>query len=199
MYPFPTLPKRLSSFIFAQLCDELPPPRDDTPDSVNDRDMAAMAAVAALGPIDLTEAALAVRIVATDAHARDSLRLAGQNQADLTAVLRCRAQAASMMRQSQQALRSLERLQAMRPLAPPTREDAMTDAPAAETSAERGPDEASPDIAAQAVKSPTGGKPKEEDTWQVPPNNLPGFAQLWLLPAHVTRNQKPYNPHRKAY
>ena len=199
MYPFPTLPRRLSSFIFAQLCEELPPPRDNAPDSVNDRDMAAMAAVAALGPIDPAEAILAVRVVATDAHARDSLRLAGQNQADLTSVLRCRAQAASMMRQSHQAQRALERLQAMRPLAPPTREDDMTDAPVSEASAERGPDEASPDIAANAVKRPTGGKPKEEDAWQVPPNNLPGFAQLWLLPAHVTRNQKPYNPHRQTY
>jgi len=191
MYPFPTPPKRLSSFIFARLCDELPKPPDESADSRNSRDMAAMAAVAALGPIDMTEAMLAVRVVATDAHARDSLRLATINHADLPTVMRCRSQAASMMRQSQQAHRALERLQAMRPIAPPVHEDLPDEA------TDEAPAEASADSAADAVKKPTAPKPKE-DEWEIPPNNLPGFAQLWLLPGHVTRHQKRYVPQQKA-
>ena len=188
MYPFPTLPKRLSSFIFAQLCAELPKPPDEYADTRNTRDMAAMAAVAALGPIDMTEAMLAVRVVATDAHARDSLRLATLNHADLPMVLRCRSQAASMMRQSQQAHRALERLQATRPIAPPDHAD-LPDEMA---------EEAAADITTDVVKKPATTKPKE-DEWEIPPNNLPGFAQLWLLPPHVTRNQKRYEPQQQRY
>ena len=69
--------------------------------------MGAMDAVAALNPADAFEARLAARIVAMDAHAADTLRLAGLAVNDPAEMHRCRAQAASMSRQSNAALRSL--------------------------------------------------------------------------------------------
>jgi hypothetical protein len=73
-----------------------------------------MDAVVALNPDNAFEARLAVRVVSTDAHAADALRSAALAADDPGEVLRCRAQAASMMRQSDAALRSLLRLQATR-------------------------------------------------------------------------------------
>jgi hypothetical protein len=73
-----------------------------------------MDAVAALNPYDAFEARLAARIVGMDAHAADSLRSAGLAAADPAEMHRCRAQAASMARQSDAALRSLLRMQATR-------------------------------------------------------------------------------------
>ncbi len=96
------------------LCTELPPPSEDTPDARAARDQGAMAAVAALHPEDAFEARLAVRIVAMDAHAGDGLRLAGLAVNDPSEMRRCRAQAASMARQSDAALRSLLRMQTTR-------------------------------------------------------------------------------------
>jgi hypothetical protein len=100
--------------IFARLCSELPPSVADTPDLRAKRDEDAMDAVAALHPDDAFEALLAVRIVAMDAHAGDSLRSAGLAVNDPMEVRRCRAQAASMARQADAALRSLLRIQAIR-------------------------------------------------------------------------------------
>ena len=73
-----------------------------------------MDAVVALHPDDAFEARLAVRIVAMDSHAGDSLRSAGLAGDDPEKIRRCRAQAASMARQSDAALRSLQRIQATR-------------------------------------------------------------------------------------
>ena len=100
--------------IFAELCGELPPSVADTPDLRAKRDEDAMDAVVALHPDDAFEARLAVRIVALDAHAGDSLRSAGLAVSDPMEVRRCRAQAASMARQADAALRSLLRIQAIR-------------------------------------------------------------------------------------
>ena len=95
-------------------CSELPPPVADTPDLWAKRDEEAMDAVEALHPGDAFEARLAVRIVALDAHVGDSLRSAGLAVRDPMEVRRCRAQATSMARQSDAALRSLLRIQAIR-------------------------------------------------------------------------------------
>ncbi len=100
--------------IFARLCSELPPPVADTPDLRAKRDEDAMDAVEALHPGDAFEARLAVQIVAMDAHAGDSLRSACLAVNDPMEVRRCRAQATSMARQSDAALRSLLRIQAIR-------------------------------------------------------------------------------------
>ena len=100
---------------FAYLCSQLPPPPDGTPAEASaERERRAMDAVVALTPMDAFEARLAARIVAMDDHAADSLRLAGLHPDDAMEIRRCRAQAASMARQSDAALRSLLRIQATR-------------------------------------------------------------------------------------
>ncbi len=110
--PHPDTPAANRREIFARLCGELPPAVPDTPDATAKRDEDAMDAVVALHPGDAFEARLAVRIVAMDAHAGDSLRSAGLAAADPAEVRRCRAQATSMARQADAALRSLLRIQA---------------------------------------------------------------------------------------
>jgi hypothetical protein len=99
---------------YALVCSMLPPSPDDTPDTRADREQGAMDAVTALNPADAFEARLAARIIGMDAHAADSLRSAGLAAADPDKMGRCRAQAASMARQSDAALRSLLRMQATR-------------------------------------------------------------------------------------
>jgi hypothetical protein len=99
---------------FALLCGELPRPPDGTTQEARvARDKSAMEAVVALNPDNDFEARLAVRIVAMDAQAGDSLRLAAL-ETDPEKVRQCRAQAVSMARQSDAALRLLLRLQATR-------------------------------------------------------------------------------------
>ena len=53
-------------------------------------------------------------VVAADAHAMDSFRLAAQHSDELAIVFRCRAQAAAMMRQHRSIRLMLEREQMMR-------------------------------------------------------------------------------------
>ncbi len=96
---------------FAYLCSMLPKSPHDTPDVRAVRNMGAMDAVAALNPADAFEARLAARIVAMDAHAADALRSASLAVNDPAEMHRCRAQAASMSRQSNAALRALLRMQ----------------------------------------------------------------------------------------
>ena len=109
-----TNPSPLSRFIFAELCGSLPKPVDDAPETRAMRDEYAMQSATALDPMNAIEARLAVRIVAADAHAVDSLRQAALLEADPDAQRRCLAQAASMSRQSNAALRELLRIQATR-------------------------------------------------------------------------------------
>ena len=73
-----------------------------------------MDAVVALHPDDDFEARLALRIVAMDFHVGDALRSAGLAVDDPEKIRRCRAQAATMARQSDAALHSLLRIQATR-------------------------------------------------------------------------------------
>ncbi len=114
MHALPNLPPAIARQIFATLCAALPLPATDTPEARAARDEAAMAAVAALQPADASEAQLAALIVAADAHANDCLRRAVQPGQQPEDVRRCRARAASMMRQVQGGLRDLRRTQAMR-------------------------------------------------------------------------------------
>jgi len=101
-------------FYFAKLCEEFPKPPDGTdPDTWAARKNKAMDAALALHPENDAECLFAVRVVSADAHAGDALRCAGLAD-DPDVVRKCRAQAASMMRQSDSALRSLLRLQTIR-------------------------------------------------------------------------------------
>jgi hypothetical protein len=99
---------------FAELCRELPPVPDQDPEARAACQKSAMDAVVALHPENAFETRLAVRIVATDAHAADALRAAALAAGDFEKVRQCRAQAASMARQSDAALRALLRIQTTR-------------------------------------------------------------------------------------
>jgi hypothetical protein len=100
----------------AQLCRELPEIPDEDPQARAARQKSAMDAVVALHPDNAFEAELAVRIVSTGAHAGAALREAAlaASAGDAAQVRQCRAQAASMARVSDAALRSLLRIQARR-------------------------------------------------------------------------------------
>lgn len=111
MHTLPNLSPAITREVYATLCSLLPPPSPDTPETRAQRADAAMAAVAALYPGDAFEADLAATIVGAGAHARDCMRLAARAAADGTQALRCRAQASSMMRLQQTALRALEQRQ----------------------------------------------------------------------------------------
>ena len=91
----------------------LPPPGYDA-EAIARRDRDAIAQAACLLPVTPAEARLAGRFAAADAQAHESLRLARVHHADVAQVMKCSAQAASMWRQSDSALRSLERLQEAR-------------------------------------------------------------------------------------
>jgi hypothetical protein len=108
------LPRDAYYQVIHTLRTSLPPPVTDTPEDLAHRDNAAIAQVAALLPANAAEAALAAQYVAANAHAMDSLRLARDPAMPLVQVLQCSAQSASMMRQSQGALRMLQRLHAAR-------------------------------------------------------------------------------------
>jgi hypothetical protein len=100
--------------VFADLCSQLPPRLDEDPEALADRRQRAMDALVALVPYDDFEAELAIRIIAANSHAADALRSVALVADNPDRVRQCRAQAASMMRQSDAALRSLLRLQERR-------------------------------------------------------------------------------------
>lgn len=116
MTPIPNLPDSLAREIYADLCTLLPPPAQDTPEAHASRDERAMTALAHLLPENAAEAELAMDIVAARFHAKDALRCAARAvvAGDPPEARRCRAQAASMLRQASNDLRSLMRMQAER-------------------------------------------------------------------------------------
>jgi hypothetical protein len=116
MYSIPKLPDPLAREIYAALCTSLPSPASATPEGRASRDERAMTAVAHYLPENAAEAELAAQIVAADFHAKDALRAAAAALAveDAPEARRCRAQAASMMRQMHAGVRTLQRMQAER-------------------------------------------------------------------------------------
>ena len=114
MHTLPNLSPAIARELFASLRELLPEPAAATPEARAAREDLAMAAIAALHPADAIEGELAVQIVAAAACAKDCLRLAKEYRNDLAATVRCRAQAATMMRQMHSGLSRLERRQAAR-------------------------------------------------------------------------------------
>jgi hypothetical protein len=136
---FPSIPPKLSSFITCQLYLALPPPPDDTPDTIEARDLTAMAAVVRLGPANTAEALLAVQAVAAQQHAIDALQSVAHYHSDFKKVGQCRAQSALMIRQAATALRELRALQETRLTLLAEQEaeqDAKTDMPRDDAEAE---------------------------------------------------------------
>jgi hypothetical protein len=92
----------------------LPPPLDDTPEALRTRNLAAVAKVAALLPVNANEADLAAQCIAARAQAEEMLRLLRQNADDIGLVIRLNAQYGSMVRTSLSVHARLTRMQALR-------------------------------------------------------------------------------------
>jgi hypothetical protein len=114
--PHPTID--LSTHLYYQLVytltDLLPPPLDDTPEALRTRNLAAVAKVAALLPVNANEADLAAQCIAARAQAEEMLRLLRQNADDIGLVMRLNAQYGSMVRTSLSVQGRLMRMQASR-------------------------------------------------------------------------------------
>jgi hypothetical protein len=108
------LPLDVYYLVIHTLCGSLPPPPTSAPEDRVRRDNAAIAQVAALLPADADEANLAATYVAANAQAMESLRLAREYPGDPNVILKCTAQAASMMRQARGTRSLLLRVQAER-------------------------------------------------------------------------------------
>src|SRR5271169_31733 len=108
------LPRDLYWLVLHTLRGLLPPPDTDAPDAETRRDRAAIAFVASMLPGNAEEADLASRCVAHGAYGMHCLRQARVYRDDLSAFLKCNAQAASMERRAQSARSLLQRLQAER-------------------------------------------------------------------------------------
>jgi hypothetical protein len=96
------------------LTDLLPPPLDDLPEALHARNLAAIAKVAALLPVNANEIDLAAQCIAARAQAEEMLRLVRQNADDIGLVMRLNAQYGSMVRTSLSVQGRLMRVQAAR-------------------------------------------------------------------------------------
>src|SRR5450432_3124457 len=114
--PYPAID--LSTPLYYQLVytftDLLPPPLDDTPEALHTRNLAAIAKVAALLPVNANEADLAAQCIAARAQAEEMLRLLRQHTDDIGLVIRLNAQYGSMVRTSLSVHARLMRVQALR-------------------------------------------------------------------------------------
>ena len=114
----PHPPIDLSTPLYYQLvytlADLLPPPLDDTPAGLRARNLAAIAKVAALLPVNASEADLAAQCIAARAQAEEMLRELRRHADDIEVVIRLNAQYGSMVRTSLSVLGRLMRVQAVR-------------------------------------------------------------------------------------
>ncbi len=155
-------------FLVDTLSATLPEPPNETPEIRYQHMQAAIAAVASLCPVGLAEARLAARYVAADEHASECLREVGHLHDNPAMQLKCRAQSISMARQSESALRTLLRLQALR-----LKRDAKPETADAAVWAEH--------IAAQAMTAAlTGGAPESNTASPNPPEEVQAPAEAEL-------------------
>ncbi|HME22118.1 MAG TPA: hypothetical protein VKI44_12405 [Acetobacteraceae bacterium] len=112
--PADILPKAIYYQVAHTLRGLLPPPITDTPEDEARRDLAAIAHVASLLPANAEEADIASHYVAAKAQALVCIRLSRACPNDPTMILKCTAQAASMMCQALRWRALLQRLQAAR-------------------------------------------------------------------------------------
>jgi hypothetical protein len=107
-----TLPRDLYYQAIHELSRAVPPPVTDTDEDRARHRNALIAQMAALRPATADQVVLASQYIAAAAQALDCLRLAQLFRNDPAHVLKCTAQAASMMRQARGARTHLARLQA---------------------------------------------------------------------------------------
>ncbi len=114
----PDLTYQLPRDIFYQLIHRLrgllDPPVSNSPEDLVRRDNAAIAQIAALLPVNADEANLALQYVAACIQAERCIRLSQLHPDDAGHVLKCTAQASSMMRQAKGFRSMLLRVQAVR-------------------------------------------------------------------------------------
>jgi hypothetical protein len=110
----PNLPASIVRHALDTMLAILPRPVPDTPENRARRDELAVAALIALRPSDAFEVTVAVQIVAGNAHAADSLRLAIQPGIDDKLARRLRNVAAGMMDLLRGEAQMLRRRQAAR-------------------------------------------------------------------------------------
>ena len=108
------LPADIYDYVVRTLRLTLPPPLSDSPEDRARRDGAVIAWIAALCPANLAEAVAAVQHVVASEYSMECLRQASHPELSLPGALRCRAEASSLMRRAQSALRLLLRMQAAR-------------------------------------------------------------------------------------
>ena len=108
------LPASAYYYLMQSLRRMLPLLLNDTPEDRVRRNDSAMRRVAALCPVNIAEAEVAALHVANAEHAKNCLFDSQHPELSLREVLQCRAQAASMSRQSDSSLRMLLRMQAAR-------------------------------------------------------------------------------------
>jgi hypothetical protein len=108
------LPRDMYYQVIHTLRGAMPPPVTRSPEDLVRRDNAVIAQVACLLPANADEANIAALYVAASAQALDCLRLAREFPAGEALILKCSAQAASMMRESRAARSLLMRVQALR-------------------------------------------------------------------------------------
>lgn len=206
---------------YTELGNALPPPTTDTPEYRQRRLTTAVEAFQALGPGDAYEASLAVRIVLTGAHAVETLREAGIYREDFAKRTRCRAQAASMMREERAAKRVLAHEQKLRlateavtvtapaqpsqPSAPPPHAEPNAAPPPVRAAAPPPPPvPAPPPVAARIPAAAHAPPPLPVQAASAPPPSPEAIAQAEIFAAgDVTaaaqiRHDRGVTPHNKA-
>lgn len=173
---FSDFPPSLARFIRSRLHRALPPPFEDTHEAWEDRNLAAMAAIARLTPMNTGEALLAVQAIAAEAHASDVLESASQHRDDVQLAAKFRAQSAQMIRQAMQVRKELRITQAER------REAERWHAEEMEREAARGEPAAQPDTVPPS--SQTMGQNPTTRSYET---DLGGFPRFGAAPSLGSR------------
>lgn len=108
----PAFPAFIANRMLDDLRAILPRPIPDTPENRDIRDRAALAAVKALSPTNAADAMHATLIVAFEAAAKDSQRMADGMGHDVPMAARLRRLADQLMRQAQSSRKLLRKWQA---------------------------------------------------------------------------------------
>jgi hypothetical protein len=191
---------------YVELGNGLPPPVDPTHEYRMRRLTTAVETFNALRPGDAYEARLAVQIVLAGAHAADSLRLAGLYRDDFSKMMRCRAQAAGMMREVRAASRMLAQEQKVRLAAEAVagtaaEHPAAPSAPLPEPQATPAPAKAT---APQPAPAPAGAPSRPAAAQAAPPSpeaiaQAEAFMQQHSVAAAQIRHDGGVTPQNRAY
>ena len=193
---------------YAELGNSLPPPVLTTPEIRHRRLTTAVEAFEALRPGDAYEARLAVQFVLCGAHAAESLREAGVYHDDFAKMTRCRAQAASMMREERAAKRMLAQEQKVR-----LATEAVANSPKAQSAAasaplpQAEPRAAAPQLSPVTIPVPAGraaARAAPPPAPAAPPSpeaiaNAEAFAQKNSVAAAQIRHDRGVTPQNTAY